>query len=709
MKKTLALYLLLLGYALGYAQPEVNGLTFRKTVGLFDLYEISFQMGTYSNPYDPEVIHVYAEFVSPDGKTLKVNGFYYEGYQFSKQNDIEKAVASRDQGWRIRFTPDQVGQWHFSLHAIDRDGTTTIDAFESKPIGFQCLAVESAQGFIAVDNSRFLKRDIVENGMQKSHAFFPCGPNVAWYEYSGSASSPRGIYDYEKYIDTLDGNANYIRIWLNRYQYLSLYGPEYTQKDGNKTMVYFDSTLNQKDAAELDFIIEYAAQHGISIMPCIFSFGDFLENGTYKGDASCWKNNPFHTILGLKAPTDFFTDNQAQRITKNLIRYVVARWGYATNIVCWEFWNEVDNINHGDLSEIQFQRDIVSWHKEMANYTRSIDPFKHPLTTSCTTFDAKKHLDNHVFKALDITQWHSYGNIQKAVSKEQRAHRPYEKQIEVFQMYPRKPFFIGEFGFGQEGKNKKYREKDPFGFDTHNTIWASLFSTSMGPISFWYWNYLNSNNLWDIYKPVVTFVSQLPRLSKSFKAYHTASIEGLWTRFPNGIQTYYMMNAAEDTLYGWCQDTAYSYQALRRLTDREGRNGHFDDDGVFDPDGYVYTLNPAKKPHPSSGSNEIILPIRKQTIGTQYVVRWFDGETGLEISSENDTVVVQGNGLFRPKTISFDFPSCIRDVENQTVSTKFGDAAFIITVNKGTKNESNAESTSPKKVKTIRVELEPNQ
>ena len=28
-----------------------------------------------------------------------------------------------------------------------------------------------------------------------------------------------------------------------------------------------------------------------------------------------------------------------------------------------------------------------------------------------------------------------------------------------------------------------------------------------------------------------------------------------------------MINATEDTIYGWCQDTAFAYQSLRWLTD----------------------------------------------------------------------------------------------------------------------------------------------
>ena len=704
MKKHLFLTLFASLLSFSYGQPRIEEVVFPTSAHLFGLYEIAFQLGDYSNPYDPNVIDVYAEFVAPDGKTFKTNGFYYEGYSFSKEGNTEKALANRDRGWRVRFTPDMAGTWSFTLYATDRNGHSALASTGDTRFGFQCMEVSTAQGFISKGNDRYLQRTVVEDGERKTRSFFPCGPNVAWYEYTGSTSAPNGIYDYERYIDALDGNANFMRIWLTRYQYLSLYGPEYTQRTNNKPKVYFDSTLNQKDAAELDFIVGYAAQHGISIMPCIFTYGDFLEDGTFKGDASCWQNNPFHTLLGLESPTDFFTDSEAIRLSKNLIRYIVARWGYATNIACWEFWNEVENIKSGKLGTDPFHRNIVRWHEEMADYIRSIDPFRHPITTSTVHFKENEYLYRHIFNNLDIVQWHTYGNIQKAKTKEQRSHQLFVKSLAVRKMYPDKLFFVGEFGFGQEKKDMKYQDKDPYGFDLHNCLWASLFSTSMGPASFWFWNYLEKNDLWKTFKPILTFSNHLPKLSESFSPRHTASIKGHSAVFPNGIQAYYMMNEAQDTLYGWCQDTAYSYQALRRLTDKVGKNLHFDNEGVFDPTGYVYTLNPAKKPKPSSGSNTVTLPISNQPIGTQYVVRWFDGETGLEITSESDTVAILKKGLFQPRTISFEFPSSVRDVKNGRINNTFGDAAFIIIrAQDDTKNGDTPQGNAANKTKKIRV------
>lgn len=674
MKKYFILTLLAALFLTSNGQPKVTGLNYNSSVMLFDLYEVAFNLGTYSNPYDPQVINVYAEFFAPDGKTFTVNGFYYEEYELYKYNGYEKAKPNpKNNGWRIRFTPTQVGTWHFVIHAVDSKGSSQTPS----RIAFQCNATDTKDGFISVANKHYLKRSAMLKGRLTSLPFYPIGPNIAWYSYEGTNTQPKGIYDYEHYINIIEGSANYMRVWLSRYQYLSLYGPEYTEKEGKNPKVYFNSTLNQKDAAELDHIVSYAAQHGITLMPCIFTFGDFCEKHS---SSSRWKNNPYNTILGLKSADRFFSDKESKRISKNLIRYIVARWGYATNIVCWELWNEVDNIPCESLPKEQFVHDIASWHNEMAAYIRSIDPFRHPITTSGVNAKSTDALFKQLFDPLDIVQVHTYGNIQKAKAKEERCRQMLERSELARSIYPDKPCFIGEFGFGQSGDSPKYKDKDPKGIDTRNCLWASLFSNGIGPASFWYWDYLDKLGLLRIYEPVLTYSKNLPMFSNSFTARSTAKKSKNTITFPNGIQTYYLVNTSEDSLYGWCQDTAFNYQALRRLTDKVGKNGHFINDGVIDPNGYAYTLNANKRPQPSSKSNTITLPITNQPAKSKYIVRWFDTETGLEITTERTTAVVKKKRLSQKKYLSIEFPSQVRDLKKKKINNSLGDAAFIITL-----------------------------
>ena len=224
------------------------------SVDLFGLCEISFKLPkVYSNPYDPDTICVYAEFTGPDNSVYRVDGFYYEDYTFHQHNEGYEVSThnSSSDGWRIRFTPSQVGTWTFIIQASDADGCLNM-SFMNESHTFSCTIVRKADGFISKANSRFLKREVVENGQKRFRSFFPVGPNVAWYSCKKNNQGyedfgqPLGIYDYERYIDSLSGFANYMRIWLNRYQYLSLYGREYTQIQNGAPTVYFDNTINQK-------------------------------------------------------------------------------------------------------------------------------------------------------------------------------------------------------------------------------------------------------------------------------------------------------------------------------------------------------------------------------------------------------------------------------------------------------------------------------
>ena len=612
------------------AQPKITGVSFPKQVAVYGLCETSFKLGAYSNPYDPEVIDVYAEFLSPSGTTYRVNGFYYEAYTLMKKNGVE--VASRngdDDCWKVRFTPDEVGRWTCILHAVDQSGATQLNSYNGNALAFDCQA-RDAEGFIRKANSHYLKRETYSNGRHQFRSFFPVGPNVAWYSSADyhRFKKPYGIYDYQRYIDSLSGNANFMRIWLSRYQYLSLYGPEHAIRDNGKPVMFFDSELNQKDAAELDYIVSCAAEHGIALMPCFFSYDGFRDDSEaldkseqYGSMPSGWMYNPYHTILNLERPAEFFTNPEAVRITGNLIRYIVARWGYATNIQAWELFNEVCNIFRNTELKGDEEQGILQWHQNMAELIRSCDPHRHLITTSLGTVKDMKRVSDMGFKDLDIVQEHYYDNIQKAISKNQMPQKLLEKAEKMRDQYPEKLYFMGEYGLNNTASGIDYVSRDPKGVDMHNSMWASLFSGAMGPASFWYWKVLDQCGLFGRFKPLTVFCSSLPLLSDDFTPVTTAVVDGASLVFPDNMQTYYLINEAEDTIIGWCQDMAFSYQSLRRLTDLVGSNNHFVDDGVRDPQGYVYTLDSSIKPDAASIKNIIRIPMEKQPRGTRYQVR----------------------------------------------------------------------------------------
>lgn len=686
MKKLLFVLLVTIA-AKGYGQ-YVNMFSCPSVVDLFGLYEISFKLPrVYVNPYNPDTISVIAEFTDPNNNSYTVNGFYYEDYSFQKHvtgYEIATHNSTHD-GWRIRFTPTVAGTWTFIIRAFDDSGSLSLP-FLNVYHTFTCVSVNNAVGFISLANSRFLKRDIVDSGNRQFHSFFPIGPDVPWYsciDY-GYYTQPKGIYEYISYIDSLDGNANYMRVFINRYQYLSLYGPEYTQIENGEAKVYFDSIINQKDSAELDFIISYALQHGVCIMPCIYNCGDFNYQNSDPGDVGIWANNPFNTVLGLSNPCDFFTDIEAKRITKNLIRYIVSRWGYATNIMSWEMWNEVDNMFGSCNSYQNIEQDVLEWHEEMVDYLHDNDPFNHCVSSSIGGVTTYPYLYSVLYDYLDFVQEHHYEHINNAESRHQLLYRVFKRVLVGHTLYPDKPFFMGEFGFSQNSSYPYYEDKDPYGIDLHNTLWSSLFFTSMGSASFWWWRYLNTRWLFKRFTPLLNFVNNIRIPSDSFISQHTGSLVGHKLVFPNHLQTYYMINSSQDTIYGWSQDTAFAYQSLRWLTDSVhiehtnwGNVRRFKNNAVYDPLGYVYTMDPAKRPAPSSNDNTISLTITNQPIGSRYLVRWFDSETGYEYNTGVVTYafVQYDQGV---NVIKFQFPSFIRDLKHHTINNRFGDAVFML-------------------------------
>ncbi len=684
MKKLLVLACFISVVTISFAQPKISGVSFPKQVDVYGLCEISFLMGSYENPYDPQVIDVYAEFISPSGTTYRVNGFYYEAYSLMESKGIEVAARNGDNdGWKIRFTPNEVGRWVFTLHAVDETGSVRLTSCDGVEFAFGCQA-KDAEGFVRKANSCYLKREAFVGKEHQYHSFFPVGPNVAWYRSAdyGKFKKPYGIYEYARYIDSLAGNANYMRIWLNRYQYMSLYGPEHAIRENGLPVMYFDSDINQKDAAELDFIVSYAADHGITLMPCLFSFGDFRDDSegldSSEKNASMpsgWRYNPYHTILKLERPVEFFTDPEAIRISGNLIRYIVARWGYATNIEAWELWNEVCNIYKNIELQCDEEEAILQWHRDMAALIRSVDPHQHLVTTSLGSVKEMPMLWENVFDDLDVVQMHYYDNIQKATSRHQMPQRLFEKSEAMRELYPMKPNFIGEYGLNNAVSGIDYLSRDPKGIDIHNSLWASFFSGYMGPASFWYWRYLDKGGLFGRFKPVTVFSNNLPMLSDDFVSLTTGDIDGSSMVFPNNFQTYYLINREEDTILGWCQDMAFAYQSLRHQTDVVGGNGHFDNDGVRDPQGYVYTLDASKKPQAAAQGDIIRIPMEKQPRGTRYQVKWYDAETGLELSSEATVETVRYR-LFRGRHLRLHFPDSLRDGYSYTNS--FGDAVFVI-------------------------------
>lgn len=95
MKRTTLLLAFMLICLAVFSRPRISNISAPTQVGVYDLYEISFTMNEYTNPYDPKVIDIYAIFHSPTGQTFHVNAFY-----INDNDQVDCIYWTPDYEWR---------------------------------------------------------------------------------------------------------------------------------------------------------------------------------------------------------------------------------------------------------------------------------------------------------------------------------------------------------------------------------------------------------------------------------------------------------------------------------------------------------------------------------------------------------------------------------------------------------------------------------
>jgi hypothetical protein len=412
-----------------------------ESVGRYEKFEVAIQLDAdFNNPYDPRDIQVDATFTAPSGDTITVPGFYYRAFEVS---DSQTLTELDEWSWRVRFTPTEVGEWQYRILATTAAGTIQSD--------LQTFTVteSDSRGFVRVDarNPRYLAFD-------DGSPYFPVGENMGW-------STGNSLVDFAAWMDELAAaGGNFIRVWMASWEF----GIEWLDTGlGN-----YEN--RQDNAFELDQVFEMAHEHDIYIMLTLLNHGAFSLNVNTE-----WESNPFNAANGgpLNDPVEFATNPEALRLWQQRLRYIAARWGYSTNLMAWEWWNEVNWTPIADPDILE------TWIPESAAYLSTLDPYDHLITHSGSQVG-----DTGVWghESIDFTQNHMY-NMDDLV---------YEFSLNIAQWlenYPDKPFLMGEFG-------------SPIGIDEnglllHLGLWSAPMYGAAGTGMFWWWDtYIHPNDLY---------------------------------------------------------------------------------------------------------------------------------------------------------------------------------------------------------------------
>jgi hypothetical protein len=248
---------------------------------------------------------------------------------------------------------------------------------------------------------------------------------------------------------------------------------------------------NMMNAWMMDDAIEAAEKNKIYVNMVIHNHGQFSSFSDQQ-----WAYNPFNTINGgyLNTPGKYFTDPRALEAHNQLMHYIVARWGYSPNVFGWELWSEL-NLTGARYSSYK-QPEIRDWHIKMARAIKSYDPNDHIIGTHVSGDHTKQDHNIISLPEMEYCPMDAYHgshdplHIVELLLATARHNNPYNK-----------PAIVTEFGGNWYSASAEHLA---------STLHAGLWTSTATPLSavpmFWWWELIDEENLYPMFKAVAAFM-----------------------------------------------------------------------------------------------------------------------------------------------------------------------------------------------------------
>ena len=511
------------------------------------------------NPYNPDEIDVYGIFTSPTQKTIRWNCFYYQDFRNNHDynyNDSTWTRLNTEYPWRMRFSPNEIGQWKLSLIIKTNSGLE----LHVNDILFACTPNPYNQGYLVTG---LHKRNLKFSKTDKS--FFIIGENLPWSDVGHYFPNNTKIQDvmaqdystYQTWTDEIQENGgNFISIGLFpwcygiEWEHLGIFDAHDGQECSNS-----NANNRQINAWELDRIFNLAKSKGLYIkLPLLIQ--EEFQHSPPSDNCIDWEHNPYHLELPwLQSPIDFFTSPTAINIfTTRYLRYVVARWGYSTNLAWYETLTEIDN-----FAEYSFPL-VDIWNEIIAQYLKSLDG-NHLIGVGYKGQSTSGPSHNHSFGSqyIDFSQVHHYGD-EKSVNVSNRWNYAHD----YLNIWNDKPFLFGEIG-----PSSDYPCADNNIYNIHNSIWSTAFMGGMGCGLQWSWQtYMHPNFYNKYYVKNFKALSQF-MIDANFEEHNYAPhMRSDYSPFPYPpfyninyrIENFWLINHSSDEGRGWVHN-AVAYWA----------------------------------------------------------------------------------------------------------------------------------------------------
>ncbi len=407
------------------------------------------------------------------GSDLRANEWNHLVWDWGDLQPTVRMTPKGRPGWRVRFTPEEIGLYRYTVTARARRGMAR------SRVGEFSVGPSRRQGLVRVseDDARYFALD-------SGRPYFPIGHDVHGYE-----DALADALEYFPKMQAHGEDATYVIMF-----------------PGNKSLGVEWDELGQYDqmaSARMDWYVKLAERHGIR-------FKLAFDAHTSLRPSADWPQNPYNAVLGGPCETvnDFYTDPEALRFYTRRLRYIVARWGYSPNVMAWEFLAEIDGAAQlpdgreawaytGTPSHprqpgaASLSAMLTAWLAKTCAYVRVQDPHDRPITES---FGGDTS-DPRVWEmdGIDYTQIHHYNSPDIVPPLSDWCRRLPEEHG--------KPMMVTEFGWG----NELDVGPDPDGINLHNGIWASALSGAAGSAMCWWCDRVDQMDLYNHYRALARF------------------------------------------------------------------------------------------------------------------------------------------------------------------------------------------------------------
>jgi hypothetical protein len=464
------------------------------SVGRYERYELRFRLDrAFDNPFDPEQVDVSAEVTPPSGQSWTVNGFFTQDFRREVRDGLEALVPEGAPYWAVRLVPKETGRHTYRLNVRTPDGTLALEprAFDVTP--------SDRPGYVRVS-----PRDPLHFEFETGEPFYPVGHSVhasidEHYHRMQKLPLPaedRQTLFYDEVFAKMGAvGETFTEIWMCPWWMEIEWRGDWRPFKGL-------GRYSLETAWRLDYLFALGERYGIWLQIALMNHGEL----TLQVDAD-WQNSPYNKANGgfLDNPGEWFTSERAQKLWRQKLRYIIARWGGETHTFGWVLISESD-LTGPYTGWVSHEPTYREWAISTARLIRSIDPGRHPITNHY--YGDYGHLDEQLFRAPEM-DYMACDCYRCGPRGEGRDLVDLLEGTVGLSRRLNKPIIISEYGGDWCGAtdNNLLAEQ-------HGGIWAGYMVGMTSTPLFWWFGFVEHHELYGTYAAFSRFVAGEDRRGK---------------------------------------------------------------------------------------------------------------------------------------------------------------------------------------------------